>query len=646
MRSWAAPAAVVVLALVVRAMGWGHGLPEFFDEAEPLRRALKMWRAGGAVDWNPHFFVYPSLTIYFHLAVQWIEIQVGSALGTYRSVADFLLAFETNPTAQAVVGRVAVTAVDLATVMGSYFLGERLVRGAGLAAAAFVAVAPTGIETSNALYVEAHLAAFTVWTLERMVTHQRRGDLGSLLTAGVLAGLAASSKYPGAILALPLCWAAASSPMAKSPSRVLVAALAAMGVAALAFALTSPFVLLDWASARNDLQFAADLAHGGHLGHLARASTDFYAALLARDPGIPVLLLFGAALAAVWPDRVLRCQIVTLALAVIPLLVIVSSSSVIAPRYVVSIAPLLATGAGVAAVTFLARLRAFALRWRAAVATAVVVASVLPAAWASLGRPARDTRSDALAWCSRLLPSGALVFCESGGPVLLGDDRKDAVQGSRVFLDASRRFQMQYLARRSFNSVSWPLFVHGDLEADVAPAGEPPVWRTVIPEAVDFNAVFYDRRLLTQADYIVTSSVVRSRYEADPLRYEPQVTAYRALERDATLASTFTPDRFRQGPEIRIYRIEPATRERWRETRPMLDPDWWLSAVPKDLRFTEASAEARADSAERAAALSDIFERNVSPTLERISRGLRRAGRPADADALDGLAAAWQSEGR
>src|SRR5262249_17023391 len=76
----AAAAAVLAVALVVRVARLTEGLPAFLDEAQPLRQALKMWRAENVVDWNPHFFVYPSLAIYFHLALQWIQIGMGKAL--------------------------------------------------------------------------------------------------------------------------------------------------------------------------------------------------------------------------------------------------------------------------------------------------------------------------------------------------------------------------------------------------------------------------------------------------------------------------------------------------------------------------------------------------------------------------------------
>src|SRR5262249_60391593 len=127
-----------------------------------------------------------------------------------------------------------------------------------------VAAAPTGIEASRALYVEAHLAAFTVWSVERMVAHLRRGDLGSIVAAAALVGLATSSKYPGALLLVPLVWSAAF-PSGRLSSRPRFSrAVLACAVAAGAFAITSPFVFLDWTAARNDLRFAADLARAGH----------------------------------------------------------------------------------------------------------------------------------------------------------------------------------------------------------------------------------------------------------------------------------------------------------------------------------------------------------------------------------------------
>src|SRR5436190_7596593 len=51
--------ALAAFALAVRLLRVAHGLPEFFEEAIPLRRALRMWIGpSGHVDWNPHLFHY------------------------------------------------------------------------------------------------------------------------------------------------------------------------------------------------------------------------------------------------------------------------------------------------------------------------------------------------------------------------------------------------------------------------------------------------------------------------------------------------------------------------------------------------------------------------------------------------------------
>ena len=639
-------ALLLLVGLVARAPGWRQGLPEFFDEAQPLRQALKMWRPGGAVDWNPHFFVYPSLTFYFHLVIQWIQLQVGSVLGVYQGVADFLLEFETDPTLHALVGRLAVTGVDLATILGTVALGERLSKGAGLAAGLLVALAPNGIETSRALYAEAHLAAFTVWALERMVAHLRRGDAGSLMSGAALTGLAASSKYPGALLLLLLpllgaaLLAAAPMPLARRLARAASAGL----VAALTFALTSPYVLLDWSAARSDLQVGAELARAGHLGHLGRTSADFYLLQMLRDPGAVVLALAVLAPFLVRRDALSRRAFAPLGLAVVPLLATVSLSSVIAPRYVVSVVPVLAVCAAVAATLLMARVPALSPRWRTLGAVLALSISIAPAAWSAFSQPKRDTRSAALAWCRRVLTDRDLVFCESGGPALLGSDRREAVQSSRVYRDASTEAQRRYLARRAFNQVSWPLFMHGDLQAD-AGSGGPPRWRTVIPEAVDFNAAFYDRRLIGLADYFITSSVVRSRYQADSTRFAVEVHAYDSLERDATLVARFVSDRAQSGPEIRIYRIDESARARWRANLGALDARWWLSTLPPDSPLQGAGSAEGADPSapEPRRLLSDFHYRYVAPTIEHVTRGLLRAGRSSDAAPLERVSSFWET---
>ena len=58
--------AVVLFAAALRSWRVTQGLPVFYEEAIPFRRALDMWTTVPGIDWNPHFFHYPSLTLYFN----------------------------------------------------------------------------------------------------------------------------------------------------------------------------------------------------------------------------------------------------------------------------------------------------------------------------------------------------------------------------------------------------------------------------------------------------------------------------------------------------------------------------------------------------------------------------------------------------
>src|SRR5690348_11340888 len=110
---WSSIAAAVCLGLIVRFMRLDHGLPDFLEEATPLRLALGMWGwPGKADDLNPHTFAYPALTFYAHYAVQKAAFLIGHLSGRYGSAADYLLDFLTDPTPAVRVSRGLCIAAD------------------------------------------------------------------------------------------------------------------------------------------------------------------------------------------------------------------------------------------------------------------------------------------------------------------------------------------------------------------------------------------------------------------------------------------------------------------------------------------------------------------------------------------------------
>src|SRR5262245_57220967 len=129
----AAGAAIVALGLALRLAGIRQGLPDFVEEAAPVRWALAVGAGpGGAVDWNPHHFIYPSLTLYLHLALQWAQFGCGRALGAYRGPADYHLAYQLDPTPMVLLARALGVAADVTSLVLVMRLGERMRRGAGV----------------------------------------------------------------------------------------------------------------------------------------------------------------------------------------------------------------------------------------------------------------------------------------------------------------------------------------------------------------------------------------------------------------------------------------------------------------------------------------------------------------------------------
>src|SRR5262249_9227558 len=127
-------------------------------------------------DLNPHWFVYPSLTIYLQFVIQWVCFHLSGS----RTVPDFLLALSADPTMAVVPGRLVSVLADAATVV----LVGRLVRRYGelpaILSMTLVAVAPAMIQTSRLIYTDSVLCALSLGAVLSVVGYARLGGLGRL----------------------------------------------------------------------------------------------------------------------------------------------------------------------------------------------------------------------------------------------------------------------------------------------------------------------------------------------------------------------------------------------------------------------------------------------------------------------------------
>ena len=221
-------AGLLVLAAALRLPGLRYGLP--FPLLNPDEESIvpRAWEVGHGGGLDPGWYDYPSLLI--------------------GLLAPFQLPFEepSYGAARAVAAAIGIGGVAAAWWLGRVAYGSR----AGLLAGAATAVATVHVTYSHMAVTDVLLTTAVTIALALLLQ-------GRLEWAGVAAGLAASAKYPGILVALPLVlvgW--------RRWRRIAVAAAGA----ALAFLATSPFVVLHAGEAWEDVSRVQRLARAGWLG--------------------------------------------------------------------------------------------------------------------------------------------------------------------------------------------------------------------------------------------------------------------------------------------------------------------------------------------------------------------------------------------
>jgi 4-amino-4-deoxy-L-arabinose transferase-like glycosyltransferase len=276
--TWVLLAAVLAVALFLRLwrLDFGMELPYLAHTDEPTQYnpAIQMITTG---DLNPHFFNYPSLTIYLNAAVICVVFGIGRLVGTYTSLADLqpirflqMSVGLVGTPSMLLVGR-AVTAVFGTLTVGLLFaLVRRFTQRAwgALLAALLLAISLSHVQLSHYMTVDVIATAFVTAALvacaEALVRDDGARAQRWLWAAAVCGGLATSCKYNYAVLSVSVGLAGLlmAGTLRERIRRVIVSGVLFCS----AFALTSPFVLLDAGAAfpaiRSEMRHYAT----GHLG--------------------------------------------------------------------------------------------------------------------------------------------------------------------------------------------------------------------------------------------------------------------------------------------------------------------------------------------------------------------------------------------
>ncbi len=535
------PWLIVLAALLVRLPGIGAGLPQVYEEAYPFKRAWDMWGfgLGGRIDLNPHFFRYPSLVFYAQFIGQAIVRAWLWLGGAVHSAVDLEAASIADPTAFMLAGRGIIALSGAATAWAAFALARAAGLGPGAwAAAAIVALDAPLVAQSRTIDVDVPLTLLTTLALVcavRLCARQRTRDV---VIAGVVAGLAASAKYTG-VLALVPCmvalWIPADEARGERPGpqppelRARLASIAiVVGSALAAFAVTSPYVLIDARAALADLSAERQHQELGHFGQRAAATwTWFLSAWVDRVAGMPLALASLAGFGAMLRRRRAAALIVgSFALAIATVL---AGTHVHADRYLLPLVPVAAVLVGflVEAITGLGLMARSTMRVRYAVITGSMILcmtphmTVLAAQW---NRGRTDSRTEAKQWIESHIPPGSMVVCEAYGPPLVGP------------LDVSEMDPelRNALARRGYGREMYAVLTVPSYQ--------------VVPRR---SARFYQLALYRDADAFVVSDAVRSRYAAEPDSFAAQLAFYDSLP--ARFPVTHTIPASGGGPALTVY---------------------------------------------------------------------------------------------
>ena len=495
-------AVILALAALLRFIGIGAGIPFNIgvDEPEIMSRVVQMMRSG---DFNPHFFDYPGLYVYLQLGVAVLRFLVGASLGQWTSLdqveaADFYFT-----------GRAVTALLGTLTVLLVYRVGLRWGARHAALAAGLMAVMPLHVRESHYVLTDVPVTFFVTLTLLLTLVAHERERAASFAWAGAAAGLAAATKYPGALVAVvPLI--AVWMTLGTKPSR-LKASLAVVGGAAVAFLIAAPYTVLDLPAFLNGY---AHLAGAYTSKRLAEAPWLTYYKHLSRSMEWPafLLLLTGLGLGAVravrGPGRVRWTVTIAFPLVYYYFL---SGQTLVFGRYLLPLLPFVCVLAAVGAVSGVSLLRRFDIPRapRTAIIAAITAAALLPPAWQSLNFIRTiirtSTVAQAHAWILSDVPKGSTIVIET---------------------------QALLLSPRAYKSRNVPQLV-----LDSRVPGD------------------YDAYVKAGVDYIVASSQKYGDAMSRPKDFPELYEAYSHLFGQSQEVMRFTPSADHPGPELRVFRM-------------------------------------------------------------------------------------------
>jgi 4-amino-4-deoxy-L-arabinose transferase-like glycosyltransferase len=384
---------ILILGAWFRLSGISVGLPYSInnDEHNVMNRAFDMVQTGSL---DPKgFYDYPTLSMYVQLPVIAARFLVGKARGEWHAFSDPAV----WPGPFYLWCRILTALLSVATIFITYRAATRWSIGAALFAALLLAVQPDLAQWAHYVLTDTPTTFFVALAMLFSIRAAETARWPWFLLAGAAAGLAAATKYNGALavlLPLSALFALPSGPAARG--RLVASTAAVAAGAAAAFLLAAPYTVLDWPAFLHGFRDLlshypppAEAKYDIYLKHIRNAMIwpglrSPFGAALAAAPAF--LLLIAGFLAIAWRLRARTSRGAALAVLLFPIAYLWFVSNKGGPtmsfaRYQLVIWPPLAIwfGVGAVAVRDLIAGSATPAVWRRLVVAGLLLVLAVPA---------------------------------------------------------------------------------------------------------------------------------------------------------------------------------------------------------------------------------------------------------------------------
>lgn len=579
----------------------------FVAEAIPFRQAITLWGWGSSPPTaNPHFFSYPSASIYCCWLAQAAGCVCGVLSGRYTVPADAGVEYALDPTYLVHCGRLAMFgAVWLCAVSGFVWFASRN-RPLALLVGASIVLSPPLIRAAFQFTPEVLLCPIVILMVFVAATrHIACSDRMRLALIGVLTGIALGiklSSIPAVLLSIGfVAWDEASR------GRRIRHAMIGLAIAVATFIFTTPFAVIDAAAFLRDLAFEWAHLETGHLLGTQGATAWGHAAQIydALSPAIVGVALLAAIL---WRELPGRSRLV-LGVASSFILPAAMSSSGSPERYIVPAIPLLLVFA--CDVIHLAMAARNRFVWVLGIACVLGIGA-LPLVTSSV--LAQRSESSPAASATRWLATNAkptdLVVFERGAMALSSVAGREELRNSRCLAAASARWRQRALESPAWMCIAMPFAASGDRATFVRwsdgrmvrVSGFAPAW-SMIP-------AMYEVLAELDVPWLARSSIIAGRLGVLYPQLNWDAGAIEVSGEDGALRSWRDEGLLREG-EVHIT----GAHVRRPDSR-ALDPMWWRHSLRLQL---DAQSSGELGPTERAeielVAQRQLFQEQFEPFL-------------------------------